>query len=192
MNVFPYHSDLYFIMFSSLYNPIFCSFCDHLVFWNIPLMFKSSIIMVSYFFYQVFAELVVCVLCFVVFSVQPFMVFFLCFLVVFAHVFFVWIVSFGIFLSSDFHVFGRDWLSLGRWIVLPDFFSPKSIPMFFPVGFNSLTLVIMFIMAQYFSVFFFNGYVVDFLKILIIYDILYLCGKRTNPNFASRMCLFVM
>ena len=28
---------------------------------------------------------------------------------------------FWYFLSSDLHVLGRDWLSLGRWIVLPDF-----------------------------------------------------------------------
>ena len=120
MNVFPYHSDLYFIMFSSLYNPIFCSFCDHLVFWNIPLMFKSSIIMVSYFFTRYLLNwwYAFCVLLFFLFS---HLWYFFSVFDSFCSCIFVWIVSFGIFLSSDLHVLGRDWLSLGRWIVLPDF-----------------------------------------------------------------------
>ena len=76
-------------------------------------------------FYKVFAEMVVCIVDFILFPVLPFVVFFLMFFDSFCSCIFVWIIFSGIFESLHPLFLGLDWLSLDHLRVLLDSLIPN-------------------------------------------------------------------
>ena len=103
-------------------------------------MFNVSIGYNVIFFNKEFAELVICVLYFIVFSVQPFCSIFLVFFDSFCSCIFVWIIFVDIFGSCCLLCLSRDWLFLDRWKVLQDFLNLNQYQYFHRTFLNILLL----------------------------------------------------